>query len=61
MKLNLDPTYYFDTGIFRNERDNLFSSSWQLMGPVSQLSEPGRYISEDIAGMKVIIIRGQDG
>ena len=61
MKLNLDPTYYFNQYIFHTERDNLFSNTWQLVGPVSQVAEPGRYISEDIAGMKVIVIRGQDG
>ena len=61
MKLNLDPAWYVDPGHFREERDSVFSRSWQLLGPVSRVREAGQYVSEDIAGMKVLVIRGQDG
>jgi choline monooxygenase len=60
MKLNLDPECYYKPEYFLREREALFESTWQLMGPDARISAPGQYISEDVAGMKVIVIRGQD-
>ena len=61
MKTNLAAQYYFESDYFQRERDSLFAGTWQLLCPVSKLQIPGSYISEDIAGMKVIAIRGRDG
>jgi choline monooxygenase len=61
MKLNLAPEYYCESEYFTRERTDLFSRTWQLLGPTSQLCESGQYISEEIAGLKVFAIRGQDG
>ena len=61
MKLNLASLYYVDSRHFVTERDRIFTRSWQLLGPLSRVSKPGQYVSEDIAGMKVLVIRGKDG
>ena len=57
---NMAPSWYTDSGVFARERTELFSRSWQLLGPVSAVARPGDYISEDIAGIKVFVIRGKD-
>jgi choline monooxygenase len=60
MNLNLDSKYYYQPEYFTQERGDIFSTTWQLLGSASQLSKPGQYISEDISGMKVIAIRSKD-
>ncbi len=61
MNLNLPASVYVDPEVFDLERQQLFSKYWQLLGPGSAVAAPGGYISEDIAGIKVLVIRGQDG
>ena len=61
VNLNLEPDYYFSPSVFSTERFGLFTTTWQLLGPVSRLAHPGDYVSEDIAGIKILAIRGDDG
>ena len=61
VELNLEPHYYVDPGIFRRERVGLMTRSWQLLGPARKVSGPGQYLSEDVAGIKVLVVRGSDG
>lgn len=42
------------------ERDALFRSQPLFMGLSSRLSKPGDYITEDVAGMPVLLVRGPD-
>ncbi len=61
MELNLEPRFYVDPEIFARERGNLLSATWQLLGPASRVAETGNYVSENIAGIKVLVVRGSDG
>lgn len=61
MELNLEARYYVEDDVFQRERRGLLSSSWQLLGAASRVSGPGQYISEEIAGIKVLVVRGADG
>ena len=61
MKLNLEPNAYASPQMFEAERDRIFQTSWQLIGPVSRVSEPGEYVATEIAGLKVFVLRGRDG
>jgi choline monooxygenase len=58
---NLDPRLYVDPAVFEKERQAIFARSWQLIGPLSRLSERGQYIAAELAGFKVLVIRGRDG
>lgn len=58
---NLEPSLYVSPSFLQRERVSLFDRTWQLLGPVSQLSERGNYVAADIAGSKVFVIRGRDG
>lgn len=59
--LNLDARLYASPRTFEEERDLIFSRSWQLIGPASRLKEPGRYVATEIAGLKIFVLRGRDG
>ena len=43
------------------ELETVFSQSWQLAARADQLAEPGKYVTTDIAGEPVVIVRGNDG
>lgn len=58
---NLEPALYTDPAVFARECAAIFRSSWQLIGPASRLSEPGDYVATEIAGAKIVAVRGKDG
>src|SRR5262245_41946293 len=43
------------------ERDRLFRDRPIFMGLSTRLPKPGDYLTEDVAGMPVLVTRGQDG
>lgn len=51
----VDPTFY------EAERQAVFRRTWQLLGPVAPLAEPGAYQAVDVAGWKLFVLRGRDG
>lgn len=58
---NLDPRLYVDPAVLDRERRTIFARSWQHVGPVSRVAERGAYVAADIAGAKVLVMRGRDG
>lgn len=58
---NLDPIHYTSPEIHRRDVENIFSTTWQLLGPVSRLAERGDYMATEIAGQKVFVMRTRDG
>ena len=61
LELNLEARYYTDPAIFDRERRGLLSGSWQLLGAASRVAEPGQYVAENVAGIQVLAVRGNDG
>ncbi|MFO1079352.1 MAG: SRPBCC family protein [Reyranellaceae bacterium] len=43
------------------ERERLFRALPMFMGLASRLPKPGDYLTEDVAGMPVLMVRGADG
>jgi Rieske 2Fe-2S family protein len=43
------------------ERREIFAKSWLLVGHVSQLRQPGDFVSMTIAGEPIAVVRGADG
>ena len=39
----------------------VFANSWHLAGRVDQVREPGQYVTSDIAGEPIVVVRGNDG
>jgi len=53
-------SWYTDARIFQLEQDTVFSNSWQLAARLDQLNKPGDYVTTDIAGEPIVIVRGGD-
>ena len=43
------------------EQSAIFERTWQLAGHVSDLPEPGSYVTASAGSQSVIVIRGKDG
>jgi choline monooxygenase len=53
--------WYTDERIAELERKTVFSRIWQMAGRVEQVAAPGQYITAEVAGEPVLVVRGQDG
>lgn len=52
--------WYIDPRVSDLERRTVFSRSWQMVGRADQLREPGRYITAEVAGEPILVVRGND-
>lgn len=52
---------YSDAGRAQLERDRLFRGQPLFAGLSCRLAAPGDYLTEEIAGIPVLLVRGQDG
>ena len=53
-------SWHSDPRILELERHTVFSRSWQLGGRLDQVRESGRYVSFEVAGEPVVVVRGND-
>src|SRR4051812_26301472 len=53
-------SWYTDARIFQLEQHTVFSQSWQVAARLDQLNQPGDYVTTDIGGEPVVIVRGSD-
>jgi len=56
----LPSRYYTDEGIHQQELSKIFQRSWLYAGHISDLPEVGSYITDEIAGQPVMVLRGQN-
>lgn len=54
-------SWYTDPRIFELEKQTVFARSWQVVGRADQVREPGRYITCELAGEPILLVRGRDG
>jgi phenylpropionate dioxygenase-like ring-hydroxylating dioxygenase large terminal subunit len=52
---------YFNEETFATEKRRIFSATWQLVGHVRQVANPGDYFTVDLLGEPLLIARGDDG
>ncbi len=52
---------YSDNELLKLERDQLFRPSWQLVGHEADIPKVGDYLTAEIAGERVLVIRASDG
>jgi carnitine monooxygenase subunit len=53
--------YYWEPEIFEQERRRIFQRSWQYVGHVSMLPEPGSYVVREILDQSVVLLRDRVG
>jgi choline monooxygenase len=52
--------WYLDKDVYDLERQTVFGRSWQFVCRLDQLSEVGQYVTSEIAGEPVVVVRGND-
>ncbi|MFY9609385.1 MAG: aromatic ring-hydroxylating dioxygenase subunit alpha [Blastocatellia bacterium] len=52
--------WYIDPRVSDLERRTVFSRSWQIVARVDQLRAPGQYITAEVAGEPILLVRGTD-
>jgi choline monooxygenase len=53
--------WYVDPRMAELERQTVFSKTWQLVGRVDQLRQPGQFLRATVAGEPIVAVRGADG
>src|SRR5438046_7157631 len=53
--------WYTDERVFELELQTVFSRSWQFAARIDQLEAPGDFVTTEIAGEPIVIVRGNDG
>jgi choline monooxygenase len=54
-------TWYVDPALAELERQTVFARSWQVIGRAEQVANPGQYVTSEVAGEPLAVIRGSDG
>jgi choline monooxygenase len=54
-------SWYINKDFYELELKTVFSRSWQLAGRLDQLRQPGQYVTTDVAGEPIVVVRGSDG
>jgi Rieske 2Fe-2S family protein len=57
---SLDQRFYMDEGILRLEMDRIFRRGWLLAGHSCQIAKPGDYLTCEISGESILVVRGAD-
>ncbi|HSY32680.1 MAG TPA: aromatic ring-hydroxylating dioxygenase subunit alpha [Verrucomicrobiae bacterium] len=52
--------WYFDEGLAELENSAVFGKSWQVVGRADQVQNPGQFLTADIAGDPIVVVRGED-
>ncbi|MFY9676112.1 MAG: aromatic ring-hydroxylating dioxygenase subunit alpha [Terriglobales bacterium] len=49
--------WYLDARIAELERQTVFSRSWQVVGRVDQVAGPGQFVTANVAGEPIVVVR----
>jgi choline monooxygenase len=52
--------WYVDARIAELEAMAVFGKTWQLVGRVEQVDAPGRFVTANVAGEPIVVVRGSD-
>jgi choline monooxygenase len=53
--------WYTDPTVLEVEMRAVFGRSWQCVGRAEQVKMPGQFVTTDVAGEPVLVVRGDDG
>ena len=53
--------WYVDPRIAELERRTVWSRTWQAVGRAAQVAAPGEFVTAEVAGEPVVVVRGADG
>lgn len=58
---NMPVAYYTDPDIFEREKEAIFFRSWRFVGHSTEMPEAGDYLTQDICGQSVFVVRDAKG
>ena len=61
MEPTLHRDFYFSDRIFHDEKDRIFWREWFCAGRDEDLPPPGNYVSLDVAGESILVVRTPEG
>src|ERR1019366_3121134 len=53
-------SWYVDARVAELERQNVFGQTWQVVARADQLQRPGQFVTSNLAGEPLVIVRGTD-
>ena len=53
-------SWYTDQRIYDLELQSVFARSWQMIGLAERVAEPGQYLTCEISGEPIVVVRGND-
>src|SRR5205085_960015 len=53
--------WYHDANVFAAERRHIFGATWLVAGRRELVAEPGTFLTAEVAGEPILILRDQDG
>ncbi len=54
-------SWHTDDRVFELEQRTVFARAWQIAGRAGQLREPGQFVTCEISGEPILLVRGNDG
>lgn len=60
MQTTLSARLYGDPDAWARERKDVFGRAWLFIGHEAEAAAPGDWIATDIAGMRLVVVRGTD-
>lgn len=61
MEKTLPYAWYVDLDVLRREQERIFRGTWQYVGHMGQLGEPGTFFTTALGGLPVVVTRARDG
>lgn len=52
--------FYTDSQAFEHEKERIFANSWICVAHGSEVARPNDYITREIIGENIVIVRGRD-
>lgn len=53
--------FYTSKAVYEHEKENIFARSWICVGHRSEVAENNAYITREVIGESIIVVRGRDG
>ena len=54
-------SWYVDERVAALERQFVFGGTWQVVARADQVQQPGQFVTTELAGEPLVVVRGTDG
>ena len=54
-------SWYTDPEVLTAEIDRIYSSTWQYIGRAADVADTGQFVTAEIAGRPIVVVRDRDG